>query len=195
MKRHILKVNALKIKAFNISVFKISALQTRVFVLLLASFYSNAHEVHASNVSVTVSGHKVEVLQSTPLFDANVIARNLSNKGVNPNSVTSKTGNSAQAKPLESNQLLEFIAKGWQIKGRSTPCVLSKQAFRLAHHNSQIQLRYLFECKESEQPQTMALLWLMHAPDDHFIIMELTIAGKSKTVIFQRQELVIDLLQ
>ena len=84
------------------------------------------------------------------------------------------------------------MSTGWQIQNKDGLCNLKKQAFRLAHHDSQLQMRYLFNC-EQNAATSLALPWLKLAPDDHFIIMKLTMNNQSETVIFQKQDLVIDL--
>lgn len=136
---------------------------------------TQAHEVHGSNVTVTVKHNKVEVLQSTPIIDAKAISKQLG---------TESTNNDA---------ILDTIAKAWRISSNQNDCELSKQAYRLAHDSSQLQMRYLFQCQQGQAPDLLALPWLMKAPNDHFIILNLTVEDKSKTTIFQKQDLTIAL--
>lgn len=149
------------------------------YLVLLASlgvsFFSQAHEVHASNIDVTVQGNSIEILQTTPIKEAQSIAKQLG------------------AENTEHDTTLDAISSGWQIEHADGSCKLTKQAYRLAHHNSQLQMRYLFSCSGDNKPKSLALPWFKLTPEDHFIIMKLTINGKSDTVIFQRQDLVIAL--
>lgn len=141
----------------------------------LFGFNIDAHEVHGSNVTVTVKNNKVEVLQSTPITDAKAISAELGAKSTN------------------NDDILATISKAWEISAKKKSCDLSKQAYRLAHDNSQLQMRYLFQCQQGEAPDLLALPWLMKAPNDHFIILNLIVEEKSKTTIFQKQDLVIEL--
>lgn len=142
-------------------------------LLIIWSGTIAAHEVHGSNVSITVKGQHVEVLQSTPVSDAQFIAQKIANR---------KTAMDHQA-------LLTTMAKDWQVSAKAKNCSLQKQAFRLAHNKHQIDLRYLFQCPENSQPSLVDIPWLAKAPEDHFMILRLNIDGKSKTVVFQRQAL------
>ena len=141
----------------------------------LFACFAQAHEVHGSNVTVTVKSNKIEVLQSTPLVDAKFISEELGAKSAN------------------NDDILAIIATGWKITAKQNDCELSKQAYRLAHDNSQLQMRYLFQCEQGSSPDLLALPWLMKAPNDHFIILNLTVDDKSKTTIFQKQDLTIEL--
>ena len=148
------------------------------YLVLLAglgvSFFSQAHEVHASNIDVTVVKNQVEVLQTTSVHDSQLIAKQLGAKG-------------------DSHQsTLAAMSTGWQIQSENGLCNLKKQAYRLTHHESQLQMRYLFNC-EQNAATSLALPWFNLAPNDHFIIMKLTMNNQSETVIFQKQDLVIDL--
>lgn len=144
------------------------------FFLFVSSTHIHAHEVQASNVDVTVSSDRIEILQTTPLKVAKLIAQ--------------KLGAQDQAHATTTNA----IAQAWQIKAEKEACYLKKQAYRLAHHESQLQMRYLFAC--SNEPNTVSLPWFNLSPEGHFIIMNLSKNGKTNTTIFQRQALVIDLL-
>lgn len=146
-------------------------------VLLVAPLASvvSAHEVNGSNITVTVKNHQVEVLQSTPFSDAKKILANLGKESV------------------EKEGILQAMAEHWRIESDSQLCRLEKQAVRSVHHDSQLQMRYLFSCKLGAKPDIVALPWLNKAPDDHFIIMQLVIDKRAKTIIFQKQDLVIDL--
>ena len=150
-----------------------------LFVCVLsATGQASAHEVHASTVKIVVEDEHLEVLQTTPLNTARTIAGELS-------------GSSPGAEDYTA--MLDAIATGWAVSGEQSVCALDRQAYRLAHHDTQLQARYLFKCDGAQSPVTLAAPWLMQAPDDHFIILELNMDGKTKTVIFQRQPLVIDL--
>lgn len=137
---------------------------------------ARAHEVHASHVSVTVKGNKLEVLQSTPL-----------------KTVRDMTKKKLEKQSISDQEVLMFIGGQWLITADNKNCGLQKQAYRFVHNDAEMQLRYLFECSVGQEPTLMALPWLMQTPQDHFITMNLTVEGKSNTVVFQRQPLVIDL--
>lgn len=153
-------------------------IKAKAFLLLIAislTLITRAHEVNGSNVTVTIKNHQVEVMQSTPIKDAREIV--------------AKIGEQSK----EAQVILQTMAKQWRIESNSQLCRLEKQAVRSVHHNTQLQMRYLFTCKEGAKPDLMALPWLQQAPDDHFIIMKLMFGSRAKTLIFQKQELVIDL--
>lgn len=151
-----------------------------IICLLVASLYDvsslSAHEVHGSAATITIDGNKLEILQTMPIGTTKEVAKSLVNL-VDPS----------------HNDLLTAIAKGWEISSDEENCQLKKQAYRVVHDDSELQLRYLFICKVGTTPQRLALPWLMYTPQDHFLTLTMMNEGKSKTVIFQRQVLVINL--
>ena len=142
----------------------------------------SAHEAHGSSATVTLQGNKLEVLQTMPLSTTQSIAKSL-------------TKPLTTSEELSNNEMITAIAKGWEVSSGKENCQLQKQAYRLVHAYSELQMRYLFTCESGASPQKLALPWLMHAPEDHFITMTMVREDKSKTVIFQRQALIINLLE
>ena len=148
--------------------------------LLLASLYDasslSAHEVHGSAATITIEGNKLEILQTMPIGTTQEVAKSL-----------------VKLAEPSYNNLLTAVAKGWQVSSDEENCQLKKQAYRLVHDDSELQLRYLFICLAGAPPQKLALPWLMFTPEDHFLTLTMINEGKSKTVIFQRQALTINL--
>lgn len=139
-----------------------------------------AHEVSASTVSVQVTASKVEVLQTTPLGTAAQVA----------------TLSGEDAKPSANGKaILEAVSQYWQVTGANAACALERQAFRLQHHDTEIQMRYLFVCEEGNTPALLQATWLNETPPDHFLIFTINADEKSKTVIFEHQDLAIDITQ
>lgn len=157
----------------------------KIFIALVAAMSmvasaAKAHEVSASSVTVHVDGFKVEILQTTPLATATQVA-----------SSVAKT----DLQPANRDVILAAIGQSWQITGTSAKCRLERQAYRSQHHDTELQLRFLFVCDETEKPQLLEATWLGQTPPDHFLIFTINADGQSKTVIFEHQNLAIDISQ
>lgn len=146
---------------------------------MLASTAS-AHEVSASSATVTVKDGQVEILQTTPLGTAAVAA--------------SETA-STEITIDDPEDILNAMSQSWHVNGVASECGLARQAYRLQHHGTEIQLRYLYSCGSGEVPQTLTANWLEKTPSDHFLIFTIATEEKSKTVIFEHQPLSIDISQ
>ncbi|MEM6625988.1 MAG: hypothetical protein AAF719_04725 [Pseudomonadota bacterium] len=155
-----------------------SSLLALVAGAFMTSQTALAHEVNASTVKIAIDGARLEILQTTPLGAARSIAHSLS-------------GDKTDAADEEG--LLKAISKGWSVAAGAENCDLSRQAFRRVHHDQELQMRYLFECQSGSAPTTLSASWLEHASKDHFLIFTLSHRKNSKTVIFQRQALSIDI--
>ena len=146
-----------------------------------------AHEVSASTVKVFAEGTRLEVQQTTPFKTAYEIAHRLRGNGPVD----------AAATPHPDGAALVGIALGWSVTSEAGVCPLERQAHRRTHRETQLQMRYLFVCAADATPERIALPWLMQAPEDHFIILELTLrrgGQTSKTTrIFERQPLVVSI--
>ena len=94
--------------------------------------------------------------------------------------------------PETSDRILNAISTQWRVRSDSADCRLQRQAYRDLEH-AQIQLRYLFACGIGVNPTQLAAIRLLKAPKDHVLIFTLNADQKSNTVIFQRQDLRIDL--
>lgn len=146
----------------------------------IASSSSLAHEVVASTVEVHVKGNRVEILQITPRRIAHSIA---SDSGM--------SNRSEQSVFLETpDRVLTAIARQWRVHADSADCRLQRQAYRNLDH---AQLQYLFACEIGVNPARLVATWLLKAPEDHFLVFTINAEQKSDTVIFQRQNLIIDL--
>ena len=76
-------------------------IRTIALLTLCYGFNSPAHEVHASNIDVTIVDNKVEVLQTTSVHDSQLIAKQLGAKG-------------------DSHQsTLAAMSTGWQIQNKT----------------------------------------------------------------------------
>lgn len=148
----------------------------------IASSSSLAHEVVASTVEVHVKGNRVEILQITPRRIAHSIA---SDSGMSNRSEQSVS-------PETPDRVLTAIAGQWRVHADSADCRLQRQAYRNLDH-AQLQLRYLFACEIGVNPTRLVATWLLKAPEDHFLVFTINAEQKSDTVIFQRQNLIIDL--
>ena len=153
---------------------------TSIYVVLAVCLSPAAwtHEVHASSVTITVEGSRLEVLQTTPKATAMTIAGKVRGHG---------------GPVRELDEVLATIAERWSVRTGDAACAVSRMAYRELDHASEMQMRLLFECGALGPPERLGAAWLPAAPEDHFIILELTIAGKTETVVFSGQELVLDL--
>ncbi|MEM1036487.1 MAG: hypothetical protein AAGI14_06965 [Pseudomonadota bacterium] len=141
---------------------------------------ANAHEVSASSTTVIVEDGKVEILQTTPIATAAEV-------------VTSRT--SAPIGTDQPEEILNAMATHWAVSGADTGCELTRQAYRVQHHGMELQMRYLFACEAGDAPQRLDATWLDATPSDHFLIFTIKAHGKEKTVIFEHQDLSIDISQ
>ena len=162
----------------------ISKVELHAPLFFLAAFFiasssSLAHDVIASTVEVHVKDNRVEILQITPRRIAHSIA-----------SSSNESGQSVF--PETSDRVLTAIAKQWRVHADSADCRLQRQAYRNLDH-AQLQLRYLFACEIGVNPTRLVATWLLKAPEDHFLVFTINAERKSDTVIFQRQDLIIDL--
>lgn len=141
---------------------------------------ASAHEVSASSATVTVKAGQVEILQTTPLGTAAGAASETAGKKITVDA---------------PEQILSAMGQSWHVSGVDSGCDLARQAYRLQHHETEIQLRYLYNCGPGETPQMLKANWLEKTPSDHFLIFTIATDEKSKTVIFEHQPLSIDISQ
>ena len=137
-----------------------------------------AHDVSASSVIVHVDDTKVEILQIMPVQTAADVAASLSKLDI---SADDEAG------------VLKAISEHWRVSGAASECELKRQAYRLQHHGVEIQLRYLYVCDGAETPKLLEATWLKQTPEEHFLVFTIKTNDKSKTVIFEHQDLAIDI--
>lgn len=158
------------------------ALYRRLLIPLALVFSSAggalAHEVHASSTEVVVEDNRLEILQTTPIDTAGLIASRLSG---------------GDAVLTNHDEILTAIGTSWNVADQSASCELKRAAYRLVHEQMEIQLRYLFECDAGSVPERLAATWPSSAPSDHFTVFTLNMDDKSETVIFQSGDIIMDL--
>jgi len=149
----------------------IAVIRRAIIAACCISGAAMAHEAHGSSALITLEGNRLEVLQTTPIKVAQKVASDLSQEDIDAGDLA---------------QLLTAISKSWEVSGSAASCELSRQAHRVVHHDTQLQMRFLFECQEGERPQRLATSWLLASPSDHFMNLTLQAGEQRKTVIVQR---------
>ena len=152
--------------------------------LLALSTTTLAHEVSASSVCVVIDGERLEIWQTTPRLTALAI-------GTAANPIRTDAGGSART----DGDALAAIARGWQVGTAAQLCQLRRQAHRRSHHETQLQLRYLYECAGSGAPIQLRLDWLSDTPSDHFVLFEVQRGVERQTRILQRNDRLVTLPQ
>ena len=159
-------------------------------VALAWALSAGAHEVSASTVKVVAEGARLEVRQTTPYKTARRIASLLGER-------REHADGKAEAIPeVQSDEAaLRGMALGWSVTSEAGGCRLERHAHRRTHRDTQLEMRYLFVCPDDARPERIALPWLMQAPEDHFVIFELTRRHHEETStttrIFERQSLTV----
>ena len=141
-----------------------------------------AHEVSASSVKVHIDGPNLEIWQTTPLITAQETGAALLSRG-SPSLPTSAD--------KTDSATLERLASGWRVEQARRSCHLQRQAHRRIHHDTQLQLRYLYRCKDEQGPVRLTLSWLEETPPDHFVLFEVRRGEERQTQVLQRNQNVL----
>ena len=148
-------------------------------ILIMQGVSASAHEVSASNVKVYQDGHSIEVWQTTPYKVAHGIAGALSDEA--PESERDAAA-------------LKAIALGWQVISSTGECVLSRQASRRIHHDTQLQMRYLYHCQKDAEPKHISMPWLKETPKSHFVFLDIDTPKGRRNRVIERDNTTVPLL-
>ncbi|MEM6708474.1 MAG: hypothetical protein AAF648_06785 [Pseudomonadota bacterium] len=144
-----------------------------------------AHEVSASTVRVFVDGQRLELWQTTPLLTAQSLSERLSD--------TARFAADISADISADERALEAVVDHWTVESGTDPCSLKRQAHRRTHHDTQLQLRYLFTCVDAAAPLRLRMDWIDAAPPDHFVIFEVRRGEDRQTQILRRGQVAVQI--